>query len=447
MSSSEAVHTSLDLAVPTSLVFDIGRTNKKAYVFDAQGEVRFSDSVTLAETRDDDGFPAEDLGALCRWIDAQTAALVPRFGVSRINFSTYGATLAHVDGEGRPTTPLYSYLKPVTIPLLHEVYRGAGGARTFHVVTGSPPLSMLNSGLQLLWLRHTRPEAFRQTRASLHLPQYLSYRLTGRLASEYTSVGCHTCLWDFTRGRYHDWTDAHAVAPLLPAVVSTYASHPARVGGREVAVGVGIHDSSAALLVHLRRQRAPFLLVSTGTWAINFNPFNPTPLTAYELGRDCLTFLRPDGRAVKASRMFFGREHDVRVRELAEFYGVGPDAYRDVAYVPALDKVGKKRRYRWSELADFFPRGNGKHTKPATFAAAYHRLMRELVDYLSEQIELIATPEALANIVIDGGFVASGLFREMLAYNFPDSRVVASDNPNGSALGALYALDGKISAV
>ena len=434
-------------AAAASLIFDIGRTNKKVYVFDADGEVRFSDSTPLAEIEDEDGFLGEDLAAVVGWIDERAATLVPRFGVSRINFSTYGATLVHLDGAGQPTTPLYSYLKPAELPGLDDLYRQVGGARTFHVVTGSPPLGMLNSGFQLLWLKHERPAAFRRTHTSLHFPQYLSYRLTGRMASEYTSVGCHTCLWDFTRRRYHNWTEMEGIASLLPDVGSTYATSPAEVAGHDVAVGVGIHDSSAALLVHLRRQQEPFLLVSTGTWAINFNPFNATPLTAYELGRDCLTFMRPDGKPVKASRMFFGREHDVRLRELSEAYGVSEDTYRLVRYDAALDKPGKKRRYQWSELAEFFERGSGQHGKAPNFAGAYHRMMRELVDLLSEQIRLIATPEALATIVIDGGFVASEVFREMLAVNFADSRIVASDNPIGSALGALYALDGKISTV
>ncbi|NJN34987.1 MAG: hypothetical protein HC817_12755 [Saprospiraceae bacterium] len=33
----------------------------------------------------------------------------------------------------------------------------------------------------------------------MHLPHYFSYLLTGEKASEYTSIGCHTMLWDFEK--------------------------------------------------------------------------------------------------------------------------------------------------------------------------------------------------------------------------------------------------------
>ena len=58
---------------------------------------------------------------------------------------------------------------------------------------------MLNSGLQLYWLKKTKPEVFKKIKYSLHLPQYLSYIFTGIPLSEYTSIGCHTALWDYEK--------------------------------------------------------------------------------------------------------------------------------------------------------------------------------------------------------------------------------------------------------
>ncbi len=423
-----------------TVIFDIGRTNKKVYVFDVAERVLFTDSRSFDEVTDDDGFPCEDLSAICAWVDECVADLVERFDVSRLNFSTYGATLVHLDGNGRTTTPLYSYLKPTTIPRLHEVYRTVGGPQSFHVQTGSPSLGMLNSGLQLSWLKQTKPKAFAATQTSLHFAQYLSYRFTGAIRSEYTSVGCHTCLWDFGRRSYHPWLASMGLSRLLPDVGSAYDSSASATFGGRIEVGVGVHDSSAALLVHSRQQHEPFILVSTGTWAINFNPDNYSPLTAYELGRDCLTFLDPDGHAVKASRMFFGREHDVRVEELSKFYGVHLDTYKLVRYRPDLDPLTAKPRFRWSQLTASLPRGTGEHTTDQDFNAAYHRLMRELINVLSDQIRLIATPAAERHLIIDGGFANSEVFKDMLSSNFPKAHLTVADNPIGSALGAFYAL-------
>ncbi|MEI9908231.1 MAG: hypothetical protein WDO71_00270 [Bacteroidota bacterium] len=34
---------------------------------------------------------------------------------------------------------------------------------------------------------------------ALHLPQYLSYILSGKLNTDITSIGCHTHLWYFQK--------------------------------------------------------------------------------------------------------------------------------------------------------------------------------------------------------------------------------------------------------
>ena len=56
-------------------------------------------------------------------------------------------------------------------------------------------------------------------------------------------------------------------------------------------VGVGLHDSSAALIPLSASFNEPFILLSTGTWCISLNPFNHTMLSDYELNQDCLCYL------------------------------------------------------------------------------------------------------------------------------------------------------------
>ena len=80
-----------------------------------------------------------------------------------------------------------------------------GPKEQFELETGSPFSGFLNSGLQLYWLKRTKPALFDKIRYSLHFPQYVSYLFTGIPVSDFTSVGCHTGLWDFTRNDYHRW--------------------------------------------------------------------------------------------------------------------------------------------------------------------------------------------------------------------------------------------------
>ena len=59
-------------------------------------------------------------------------------------------------------------------------------------------------------------------------------------------------------------------------------------------VGIGLHDSSAALIPYLMNFKEPFVLISTGTWCISLNPFNEAPLTKEELKSDCLSYMSYD---------------------------------------------------------------------------------------------------------------------------------------------------------
>ncbi|MFX7507197.1 hypothetical protein ABTJ37_23040, partial [Acinetobacter baumannii] len=55
-------------SIPVIAIFDIGKTNKKLFLFDEQYQVVFETSTTLPETVDEDGDACEDIAALTAWI-------------------------------------------------------------------------------------------------------------------------------------------------------------------------------------------------------------------------------------------------------------------------------------------------------------------------------------------------------------------------------------------
>ena len=149
--------------------------------------------------------------------------------------------------------------------------------------------------MQLYRIRQERPELFARIKWSLHLPQFLSYLLTGKAVSDITSIGCHTNLWNFPQQHYHEWVYREGLIEKLAPIVPSNSV----VSVGKLLVGVGLHDSSAAIIPYLESFREPFVLVSTGTWCITMNPFNDSPLTAAELQQDCLCYMSYLGRPVK----------------------------------------------------------------------------------------------------------------------------------------------------
>lgn len=129
-----------------------------------------------------------------------------------------------------------------------------------------------------------------------------------------SSIGCHTNLWNFKNNQYHTCVSEKGINAKLPTVVSCSAI--AGYVNNAIPACVGLHDSSAALILYLAAFQEPFILLSTGTWCISLNPFNTTPLKMEGLENICLCNMTFEDKPVKASRLFAGYEHVQQVKKL-----------------------------------------------------------------------------------------------------------------------------------
>ena len=91
-----------------TLIFDIGKTNKKAFVFDQDYRELHKIYVQFEEQQDEEGFLCDDLGSIQSWIHETVNTVLPdpNFDIRAINFSSYGASLVHIDIDGKHITPL-----------------------------------------------------------------------------------------------------------------------------------------------------------------------------------------------------------------------------------------------------------------------------------------------------------------------------------------------------
>ena len=195
------------MSEPAIVIFDVGKTNKKVLLFNDQYEVLLEEAVHFDEIVDEDGFPCEDMNALTKWVEQKFSELLFKRGINvkAVNFSAYGASLVYTDQRGNRIAPLYNYLKPYPENLRSQFYDRYGRETKIAKVTASPSLGSLNSGMQLYRLKYEQPKLFERIAFALHLPQYLSYTLADVPASEITSIGCHTRLWNFRKNKYHSW--------------------------------------------------------------------------------------------------------------------------------------------------------------------------------------------------------------------------------------------------
>ena len=422
------------------LVFDVGKTNQKYFVFDAKNKILVREIVSLSKIEDEDGHSAENIDAIVSWMKESLDTLLASniFVIHKVNFSAFGATLIHLDEKGEVVAPVYDYHKPVEANTFEPFYRDYGPESVFASHTGSKNLDLLNSGKQLYWLKYKRPAIFEKIRYSLHLPQYLSYVFTGKMYSEYTSIGCHTDLWDYEKKEYHNWVKAEGIDRFFPPIVETKKTVIKSFGGRKISFGIGIHDSSSALLTYLLRGKESFILLSTGTWCINFNPFSSDSLfDQNQINAGATAYMKIDGSPVKSSRLFLGEEHRLKVQKLIEhfskpkFYHHGLELEKQL-----MEEVLKKskKHFHWKYL-------DNKHAPPKddlgfpNFEAAYYQLIRELMDLLTSKIDIIC--ETLPKrIYIDGGFTDNKIFLAFLRRQFPQQKIKAKPASFACALGA-----------
>src|SRR5579871_2243212 len=417
-------------------VFDIGKTNKKLLLFNEDYDVVFERSLQFDEIKDEDEFPCENVAALTAWIKSSVGEVLTLEDVeiNTINFSAYGASFVHVDEKENPVTPLYNYLKPFPEELQKKFYADYGGEINFSKTTASPVLGNLNSGLQLYRLKYERPDLFNKIHCSLHLPQYISSILTKKNYSDITSIGCHTGLWDFTQKKYHEWVQKENVISKLAEIYPCNHVEKAQWKNKLLEIGIGMHDSSSALVPYLLNFKEPFVLLSTGTWNISLNPFNEHPLTAEELQNDCLCYLTHDNKPVKASRLFAGYEYELQVKRIAAHFNQQAEKYFSLPFdINLIEKNQKKDSH---DLKIFSQRDLNEF---ADDVQVYYQLINDLINAQVFSTNLILN-DKVSSVFVDGGFSKNSIFMHCLALAFPKQKIYAASVAQASALGAAMVI-------
>ncbi len=306
---------------PCAAIFDVGRSFAKLSIVTACGDV-------LSEARV--GIPAQHTGVygaldtdtLFNWLLAQLKAVAALHPIDRIIPVAHGAACAFIDADGHLVQPIQDYDSPIPNTVAADYARRRPGFDE----TLSPPLPKgLNLGAQIFWHARRDPEMFARVKTIVPYAQYWAWRLSGELASEITSLGCHSDLWSPTRGDFsslaHDEGWARRFAPLRQAwdTLGTLRPEIALATGLDgVRVLCGVHDTNAALSASLHHWNDQgndgndWALLSTGTWFIAMAP--GASLNHLKAERDCLGAVDIYGRPVPCARFMGGRAYQIITR-------------------------------------------------------------------------------------------------------------------------------------
>ncbi|MFY0635209.1 MAG: FGGY-family carbohydrate kinase [Vannielia sp.] len=295
-------------------VIDIGKTNAKLALVDLSDLTELTVITRPNTVLPGPPYPQFDVEGHWAFLLEGLGRFHTEHGVDAISITTHGACAALLDAAGNLAAPIldYEFNGPDEMAADYDALRPPFDE------TGSPKLTGgLNVGAQLFWQFARDPDLKARTSTIVTYPQYWAHRLTGIAATDVTSLGCHTDLWNPHKGQFSSLVDrlgiADKIAParrsaeVLGTVLPDIA---ARTGlAPETPVTCGIHDSNASLLPHILAQEPPFSVVSSGTWTVAMSvggkslPLDP--------GKDVLINVSAHGTAVPSARFMGGREHDL----------------------------------------------------------------------------------------------------------------------------------------
>ena len=295
-------------------VIDIGKTNAKLALVDLEDLSEIAVRTRPNTVRPGPPWPHFDLDGHWEFLLAGLADMHRVHGIDAISVTTHGASAVLLDARGNLAAPMldYEHDGPDRVSAAYDAIRPDFGQ------TGSPRLPHgLNLGAQLHWQLSEDPGLSDRIAHVLTYPQYWGFRLTGEMACDVCSLGCHTDLWDPFRATLTD-LPAHLglsgrfAQPRLPGdTLGHLRPQIAAATGlpRDLPVAVGIHDSNASLLPHLLTEGPSFSVVSTGTWVVSLCMGGD--LVALDPARDTLVNVNALGEPVASARFMGGREYEI----------------------------------------------------------------------------------------------------------------------------------------
>lgn len=415
-------------------VLDIGKTNVKVAVVDLPSRSEIAVLTRPNHVLPGPPWPHFDTEGHWEFFLDALARLHAAHGIDALAVTTHGACAALLAADGSLAAPVLDYEHDAP-ERLREAFLAI---RPPFSETGTPALKMgLSVGAQLFWQFAQDPGLSERTAHVLFWPQYWAYRLSGELATDLTSLGCHTDLWNPHKGRFSSLADhlgiRDRIAAARPPGAILGVIRPevaARTGlASDTPVSTGIHDSNASLVPHLIDRAAPFGVVSTGTWVVVMAvggravTLDPT--------RDTLVNVNALGGLVNSARFMGGREYEIirDVRDLtATAQDAGPVLDHALMLLPSVLPGGgpfPDRRMEWRPL------------EPQDDAAREVALGYYLALMTAE---CLAISGAEGPVIVEGPFARNPFFLDMLSTAVARP-VIASASATGTAIGAALLYD------
>lgn len=267
------------------LGIDVGSTSMKALIFDLDGNNVFNGShptISIAQNPEQPNWQVFDPEHIWDGISSAIKQAVDQLDqndrIIAAAVTGLGVDAVPLDAEGEPVYPFINWLCNRTTPQYERWLEEVGLEKTMRI-TGWQPF-VWNTVFRIQWLRENEPEIFRTVKKWLVIEDYVNYKLTGKMNTDYTNAS-PTLLFDQNS---LDWSDellaiAGIDRDLLPKpqpsgsfVGEVIASAAEKTGLKPgTPIFLGGHDYLVGTLA-AGVIKPGMLLDVTGTWELVITP-------------------------------------------------------------------------------------------------------------------------------------------------------------------------------
>nr|WP_298716800.1 FGGY family carbohydrate kinase [uncultured Steroidobacter sp.] len=412
-------------------LIDIGKTHAKMSVIDPHSGAELRGSRRANAVIQASAMRELDVEAISQWLLDALREAPNRDRIRTLVPVAHGAAAVLIDHDDHViAAPDY---EDACFERVNDEYRHQ---RDAYPSTYSPDLPLgLNLGRQLFFLQEAQPRLFSRIAHALLYPQFWAWRLSGVMASEVTSLGCHSDLWLPREQTFSKLAQARGWDKLFPArklasdVLGPISAELAAATGLDPQCQVvcGIHDSNASYLKFLiaRERDEPFTVMSSGTWTVVMA--NRADLSRLREDRDMLASVDAFGSPVATARFMGGREYEAIA---------GTEARPNL---PALLNVIERQSMALPAFASGGPFAGraGRLINAATLSGSERASLATL--YVALMCELlIEMLGADGTVLIDGPLASNPLFGSILRALLPSRPVELSQADGGNTRAACY---------
>ncbi len=187
---------------------DLGSTNLKAIVYDADGHTMAQASRPTQRFHPDSGHPKwavwqpqQIWDGVCQSLQEAIGQLDDRSRIRGVAVTGMGMDGLPLDREGRWLYPFISWHCPRTEPQYHWWLERFGAEEQFAV--GGNQIWVFNTALRLRWMAENHPEILERTHKWVLIEDFINQRLCGALATDY-SMASTTLLFDQRRRQWSE---------------------------------------------------------------------------------------------------------------------------------------------------------------------------------------------------------------------------------------------------